>query len=221
VKCLQTQVEIVLLEKGSFMEKIDFKKKYKPLYSPSESEVSIIDVPELHYLMVDGKGDPNTSEDFQDAVEALFTLSYALKFKIKKGDLGIDYGVMPLEGLWWHHEMTQFSVDNKEDWHWTLMIMQPEYVTKRILSDVIIQVKMKKDPVALTKVNFEPLFEGKVAQIMHIGPFSDEGPTVAKLHDHIHENGFSLHGKHHEIYLSDIKRAAPENWRTVIRQPIK
>ena len=170
--------------------------------------------------MVDREGDPNISKEFQEAIEALFSLSYTLKFLIKKSELAIDYGVMPLEGLWWADDMSKFSIDNKKDWKWTLMIMQPEFVEEKLIAKAKDQLKKKKDLSAQSKVRFETFSEGEAAQIMHIGPFSEEGPTIEKLHNFIRDNGYTLHGKHHEIYLSDIRRAAPEKWKTIIRQPI-
>ncbi len=203
------------------MKKIDFKKELKALYSPSAKKAEIVDVPEMNFLMIDGRGDPNISEDFQKAVEALFTLSYTIKFMIKKGELAIDYGVMPLEGLWWSDEMSEFSIENKEDWRWTIMIMQPEFVDNRMIGEAIEQVRKKKNLSCLDKVRFEAFSEGKVAQIMHIGPFSEEGLTIERLQVFIRNNGYKPHGKHHEIYLSDIRKAAPEKWKTVLRQPIR
>ena len=202
------------------MEKIDYKKELKHLYRPSAKKVETVIVPKMNFLMIDGEGDPNTSQGFQDAVNVLYPLSYTLKFMIKRGEIGIDYGVLPLEGLWWTDDMTSFSVENKDNWKWTLMIMQPELVTEKMVQEAIAQVKDKKNPVSLPLVRFESLEEGKVAQIMHIGPFSEEGPTVEKVHLFINESGSQRIGKHHEIYLSDIRRAAPEKWKTVIRQPM-
>ncbi len=202
------------------MEKIDYKKELKHLYKPSVKKVEIVDVPELNFLMIDGEGDPNASQAFQDATEALFALSYTLKFMVKKGELAIDYGVLPLEGLWWADDMTKFSVENKEDWKWTLMIMQPEFIAPTLIGEAIEQVKKKKNPASLQMVRFESLNEGKSAQTMHLGPFSEEGPTVEKVHSFITEQGSTRVGKHHEIYLSDIRRAAPAKWKTVIRQPM-
>ena len=202
------------------MEKIDYKKELKDLYKPSAKKVDILDVPEMNFIMIDGAGDPNTSQEFQEAVEALFNISYTLKFMVKKGVLGIDYGVLPLEGLWWTDDMSQFNIENKDNWKWTLMIMQPEYATRELFHEAVEQVKRKKNLPALPKVRFEAFSEGKAAQIMHIGPFSEEGPTVEKVHNFIKESGFNLAGKHHEIYLSDIRKAAPEKWKTIIRQPI-
>ena len=139
---------------------------------------------------------------------------------IKKGASGIDYGVLPLEGLWWADDMSQFITGNKETWKWTLMIMQPEFVTTKLFNEAVEQVRKKKNPAALAKVRFESYPEGKAAQIMHLGPFSEEGPTIEKVHRFIEENGFKRTGKHHEIYLSDIRKAAPEKWKTVVRQPM-
>jgi len=202
------------------MQKIDLKKQLKHLYNPPPKKVEIVDVPKMNFLMIDGKGDPNTSLEFQDAVEALFGLSYTLKFMIKKGDLAIDYAVMPLEGLWWVDDMSKFSINDKSDWQWTLMIMQPEFITQQLLNKGMDEVKRKKNPIALSKARFESFEEGKSAQIIHIGPFSEEGPTVEKVHQFIEANGFKRRGKHHEIYLSDIRKGNPANWKTVIRQPI-
>jgi len=202
------------------MEKIDFKKELKHLYKPSAKKVDVVEVPQLNYLMIDGEGDPNTSQSFQDAIDVLYPLSYALKSMIKRAELGIDYSVLPLEGLWWADDMSSFRVENKDSWKWTLMIMQPELVTNEMVQEAIEQVRVKKNPVSLPLVRFESFEEGKVAQIMHIGPFSEEGPTVEKVHSFIEESRSQRRGKHHEIYLSDIRRAAPEKWKTIIRQPM-
>ena len=202
------------------MEKIDYKKELKHLYKSSDKNVEVVEVPQMSFLLIDGEGDPNTSQSFQDAIDVLYPLSYTLKFIIKRGEIGIDYGVLPLEGLWWADDMSSFSVKNKENWKWTLMIMQPELVKKEMVVKAIEEVRKKKNPVALPLVRFESFAEGKAAQIMHIGPFSEEGPTVEKLHALIGDSGSQRIGKHHEIYLSDIRRAAPEKWKTIIRQPM-
>lgn len=202
------------------MPKIDYKKELKHLYNPSVKQISIVDVPAMNCLMIDGEGDPNTAPAFPEAVAALFTVSYTLKFMIKKSKGGIDYGVMPLEGLWWADDMSNFS-ENKDKWKWTLMIAQPEPVTSTLVDEATMQAAKKKSLPALPKLRFETFSEGKAAQIMHIGPFSEEGPTIMKVHAFIKENGFKLRGKHHEIYLSDIRKAAPEKWKTIIRQPLE
>ena len=201
------------------MEKIDYKKELKHLYRSSAKKVEVVEVPKMNFLMIDGDGGPN-HPTFQNAIEVLFPLSYTLKFMIKKSDIGIDYGVLPLEGLWWADDMSSFIKDKKDDWKWTLMIMQPEFVKKEMVVKAIEEVRKKKNPVALPLVRFESFAEGKVAQKMHIGPFSEEGPTVEKLHALIGDSGSQRIGKHHEIYLSDIRRAAPEKWKTIIRQPM-
>lgn len=202
------------------MKKIDLKKDLKHLYLPRAKEVSQVEVPDMNFLMIDGEGDPNTSQTFAEAVECLFSVSYTIKFMIKKGPMAIDYGVMPLEGLWWADDMSRFSVDDKSSWQWTLMMMQPEFLTTEIIDTAMEQVKNKKNPVALPLLRFESFTEGKCAQIMHIGPFSEEGPTVDKVHQFIDAQSERV-GKHHEIYLSDIRRADPTKWKTVIRQPMK
>ena len=201
------------------MKKIDFKKELKHLYQPSAKEVVLVEVPAMNFLMIDGQGDPNTSRSYQEAVEALFSVAYAIKFKVKK-TLAIDYGVPPLEGLWWADDMAKFSVDDKSAWKWTMMIMQPEFVNAAMVRETIAEVKKKKDLPALALLRFAPFNEGKCAQILHIGPFSAEGPTIARVHAFISSVG-KLSGKHHEIYLSDIRKADPAKWKTVIRQPLR
>ncbi len=201
------------------MEKIDYKKELKHLYRPSVKKVETVIVPKMNFLMIDGEGEPG-SQTFQDAIAVLYPLSYTLKFMIKKGEIGVDYGVLPLEGLWWADDMSSLKKNIRDVWKWRLMIMQPEFVTKKMVREAIEQVKAKKDPASLPLVRFESFEEGKTAQIMHIGPFSEEGPTVDKVHFFIEESGSQRRGKHHEIYLSDIRRAAPEKWKTIIRQPM-
>lgn len=201
--------------------KIDFKKELKHLYKPSEKEVVVVDVPPMNFLMIDGVGNPNTSQEYKQAVEALYVVSYALKFMIKKGETAIDYGVMPLEGLWWVDDMTKFSMENKDVWKWTSLIMQPKYVTVDLFKQAVEQVKKKKNPPAISKLRFESFSEGLSVQIMHIGPFSAEGQTIEKIHIFAKENNYELRGKHHEIYLNDPRKIAPEKMKTIIRQPIQ
>lgn len=203
------------------MEKIDYKKELKHLYKASPKQSEIVDVPAMNFLMIDGKGDPNTSQEFKDAIEAIFSVSYTLKFMIKKSDLAVDYGVLPLEGLWWVDDMSKFSIERKNEWLWTVMIMQPEYVNESLVFEAIEKTRTKKDLSAISNLRFESFHEGKSAQIMHIGPFSEEGPTIKKLHDFIHENNSKLRGKHHEIYLSDVRKGDPKKWKTIIRQPME
>jgi len=200
--------------------KIDLRKEYKQLYSPPVKEVVLVEVPDMAFLMVDGSGDPNTSQEYQNALSALYNVSYTLKFLIKK-EMTIDYPVMALEGLWWTDNMLEFSSDNKDIWQWTSMIMQPACVTAELVSRVCEELKQKKDLPALSKLHFEHFYEGLSAQIMHIGPYAAEKPTIEKLHAYIKEHGYEFNGKHHEIYMSDPRRAAPEKLKTVVRQPVK
>jgi hypothetical protein len=200
------------------MDKIDLKKELKHLYNPSPKEVTAVDVPAMNFLMIEGEGEP-ASAQYMSAIEALFGVSYALKFMVKKGK-GVDYAVMPLEGLWWVDDMAKFSVEHKDEWKWTSMIMQPKYVTADDFKLAIEQVK-KKNLAALSKLRFESFHEGTAAQITHIGPYSAEGPNVAKIHAFILSSGHVLSGKHHEIYLNNPNNTTPEKLKTILRQPMK
>ena len=197
----------------------DYKKLLKHLYRATAQKIDVVQVPEMHFLMVDGAGNPNNSPSFAAAVEALFSLSYSLKFMVKK-EREIDYGVLPLEALWWSDDPTAFSTGNKDAWLWTVMVMQPELVTASLVDAALLEVRKKKQLPALPLLRFEAFTEGTSAQTLHIGPFSDEGPTIERVHQFIADTGDHLVGKHHEIYLSDIRRAAPEKWQTIIRQPM-
>ena len=202
------------------MVKIDLKKELKALYQASPKEVVQVQVPEFNYLMVDGQGDPNVALQYAQAVEALFAVSYAAKFMVRKGPQAVDYAVMPLEGLWWADDMAAFDGQDKARWRWTMMIMQPQWVNAELMQGVLAEVGTKKDLPALERLRLETFAEGSCAQILHVGPFSDEGPTVRRLHDYVDAHG-SRTGKHHEIYLSDVRRAAPAKWKTIIRQPMR
>ena len=201
------------------MKKINLKKELKSLYNPPE-EIVLVNVPGMNFLMIDGAGNPNTAQEYKDAIEALYAVSYTLKFMVKKAN-DIDYVVMPLEGLWWTDEMDKFSMENKDIWKWTAMIMQPEYVTEELFNKAVEQVQVKKSLPSLSKIKFKSFNEGLSVQLMYIGPYSAEGPTVEKLHNFIKENGYELRGKDHEVYLSDPRKSAPEKLKTVIRQPVK
>lgn len=203
------------------MSKVDFKKELKELYAPPKKFV-VVDVPDMQFLMVDGHGDPNIAQEYQDAVETLYAVAYKMKF-ISKKTWAKDYVIPPLEGLWWADDMDSFSAArDKSQWDWTMMIMTPDWITKEIFEGAIEQVRKGKNPAALNKVRLERYHEGASAQIMHIGSYDDEGPTLAKMHaEFIPENGYTMTGKHHEIYLSDPRRIAPEKLKTVLRQPVK
>ena len=201
------------------MAKIDLKKDLKHLYTASPKEVSLVNAPRLHFLMLDGQGDPNNAPRFQEATETLFSVSYTLKFMVKKAQ-GLDYGVMPLEGLWWADDPNAFTSGDKDRWLWTLMIMQPEFITSELMDSAIAEVRKKKNLPLLDGLRFSAWCEGEAAQVLHVGPFSEEHATIARLHAFIKEKGYHLCGKHHEIYLSDPRRTAPEKLKTILRQPI-
>ena len=188
------------------------------LFAPSAKAVVEVDVPALRFLMVDGQGDPYTTPGYAEAVEALFSVSYAAKFMVKRA-VGIDYAVMPLEGLWWADDHAAFAANDRTRWRWTMIILQPDFVEDAVLESAIAQVREKKRLPAVRRLRLESLAEGRCAQVLHVGPFSEEGPTIERLHAFIGERG-QLAGKHHEIYLSDVRRANPARWRTIIRQPM-
>lgn len=201
------------------MNKIDFKKELKELYNPSSRDFTIVDVPKMNYLMIDGQGNPNTSPDYADVVEALYSVAYTLKFSSKK--LGKDYSVMPLEGLWTADELDAFTTRAKDTWKWTMMIMQPNWITDDMVKSAIETVRKKKNPRALDRIRFEAYEEGTSVQIMHVGSYDDEAPTLHKLHTkYMPEHGFTFGKPHHEIYLGDPRRTAPAKLRTILRQPV-
>lgn len=202
------------------MEKIDLKKDLKHLYQASAKEVVQLEVPNFQFLMLDGQGDPNTSADYAHAVEALFSVSYTVKFMLKKGPQQLDYAVMPLEGLWWADDMSTFVTGDKAKWQWTMMIMQPSFVAPETIQAAIAEVRRKKQLPGLDKLRLENFSEGLCAQVLHVGPFAEEGPTIERLHQFMDKRSGRT-GKHHEIYLSDIRRADPKKWKTIIRHPLK
>jgi hypothetical protein len=199
--------------------RLDLRRELKQLYQPSAKAVAEVKVPAFTFLMIDGKGDPNSSKSYAEAVEALFAVSYAAKFMVKKGPLQQDYAVMPLEGLWWAKDMGAFRNGDRAQWQWTLMIMQPRFVTQATLRRAMAETAAKKQLPGIGRLRIERFAEGRCAQILHIGPFTAEGPAIERVHAYIDAHG-RLRGKHHEIYLTDIRRAAPSRWKTVIRQPM-
>jgi len=203
------------------MEKVDFKKELDYLYKPSSKDFTIVAVPPLKYLMIDGEGDPNTSPEYAAAVEALYSVSYALKF-MSKNDLGQDYVVPPLEGLWWADDMADFAKRRKESWKWTALIMVPNWITKALVKKALKSVEEKKENAKLADIRHETLKEGKSVQILHIGPYDKEGPMLHRMHyEFMPANNLTFNGKHHEIYMSDPRKVTPEKLRTVVRQPVK
>ena len=202
------------------MAKVDMKKEFKQLYQASAKNVVQVEVPTLNYVMVDGEGDPNSSPAYAQAVEALFSVAYTAKFMIKRGPQALDYAVMPLEGLWWADDMSAFIANDRSKWKWTMMIMQPPLVTSESLATAIEEVRKKKSLQAIDRLRISAFTEGLCAQVLHVGPFTEEGPTIERLHAFIDARTGKA-GKHHEIYLTDIRRAEPRKWKTIIRQPMQ
>lgn len=200
------------------MASIDLKKLRGDYTAKKIPE--IVEIPARQFLTIDGAGDPNTAEEYRHAIEALYPLAYALRAALKQAS-GVAYVVMPLEGLWWAEDMRDFTTADKSNWLWTAMIGLPEAVTAAMVQETLPTVTDKKKLVAGDRVRVEEFSEGSAAQILHIGPYATEGPTIARLHQLIADNGYTLSGKHHEIYLSDPRKADPTKLRTIIRQPFR
>ena len=201
------------------MEKVDLRKELKKLYTAARKP-EIIDVPPGKFLSIVGRGEPG-GDVYCAGLEALYALSYTLKFHCKKQ--GKDFAVMGLEGLWWWDDPTAFDLQHappRSEWNFKSMIRQPDFVTQKMLDDIRPGVREKKGP-AVDQVVLETFHEGLSAQVMHIGPYSEEGPTVKTLHDFIHGNGYRMRGRHHEIYLGDPRRTDPAKLKTILRQPVE
>ena len=197
---------------------IDFKARFGWLYFPSAKTVAAVNVPAMHFAMVNGTGDPNGSVEYAQALDALFGVSYTAKFSLQRGGVA-RYKVAPSEGLWWTDGGQDLLHAPKATWRWTAMIMQPGVVTPARFRDAVSQLRERKDPPPLSRVRFERFQEGRAAQILYIGPYAKEGPTIGRLHQFIEDQGGRRTGKHHEIYLSDPRRTPPQRLKTVIRQP--
>lgn len=201
-------------------DKVDLKRSLDA-YRAKRGEFRVLDVPDQQYLMVDGHGDPNTSPAYAGALNALYPIAYGLKFASKR-ELGRDYVVMPLEGLWWSDDMDAFAVArDKSRWHWTMMILTPDWIDARMFAAVVDRTPASGRPIRLDDVRLAPLSEGRCVQTLHVGPFDAEAEVLARMHrQFIPDNGLRMTGKHHEIYLSDPRRTAPERLRTILRQPV-
>jgi hypothetical protein len=200
--------------------KVDLKKELKQLYAAPMDEFTLVTVPPLGYLMVDGHGNPNTSPDYVAAIEVLYAVAYALKF-FSKVELERDYVVPPLEGLWWADDFDAFRSGKKDDWDWSMMILVPDWLTAAHVSSVVEKVAAKKPDLRVDTIRFESLNEGLSVQTMHIGSYDNEGPTLIRLHDEfLPAQGLRESGKHHEIYLSDPRRTESSQLKTILRQPV-
>ena len=200
------------------MDRIDFKKDFKELYGTGQTP-ALVNVPRFKFLMIDGKGAP-ASKIFQDAVQVLYGITFTIKFDLKKEGVIPEYSVPPLEGLWWMANGKPFDLEAKAQWRWTLMIAQPAHIKDINVIRAIKTLRSKKQNPAIEHVRFSAFEEGRCAQILHIGPYAEEAPTIALLHEFARQHHYKLHGKHHEIYLGDPRRAKPEKLRTILRHPV-
>ena len=201
------------------MPTVDLRRELSALYSAKRAP-ALVDVPDLPFLMIDGQGDPNTAPAYAEAVQALYSVAYSIRFSLKRAAEPVDAPVMPLEGLWWTPDMAAFTTEDKSRWNWTMMIVVPEQVTAHVVDDARAAAGRKHASAAIGRVRLERFAEGRCAQVLHVGPYSAEGPTVAALHAFIAANGWTLTGRHHEIYLGDPRRSAPDRLRTIVRQPV-
>jgi hypothetical protein len=201
-------------------DKIDFRRTLDA-YRAQRGRFRIVDVPDMRYLMADGHGDPNTSPAFTETIEALYPVAYKLKFASKR-ELGRDYVVPPLEGLWWAEDMDSFTTArDKSRWSWTLMLMVPDWIDPAMVTTAVEQARAKHQPARLDEVRLQNLAEGRCVQTLHVGSFDDEADVLARLHhEFIPGEGLRMAGTHHEIYLSDFRRVAPDKRRTILRQPV-
>ncbi len=201
------------------MDNYDIKKAFPTLYAPKPGDFHVVEVPELSFLMTDGHGDPNVSPAYAEAVEALFSLSYAVR-AVAKSELGRVHTVGPLEGLWSAEDPRAFVAGDKSAWDWTMMISQPAWITPEII-DTATKKTQHKDLPALDRVRFAPYIEGRSVQVLHIGSYDSEASVLARLHDeYLPAHGLTFNGKHHELYLSDARRTEPAKLRTILRQPV-
>ena len=201
------------------MEKYDVKKAHKALYAPSSTGFSLVTVPSLQYITVDGHGDPNTAPAYAAAIEALFSVAYTLKFESKV--LGKDFVVAPLEALWSADDLSTFVSRNKDAWQWTAMINQPDWISDEMVAVAVKKVAGKKPNPSLDLLRMITLDEGECVQILHVGSYDDEAPTLELLHEsYMPEHQLRFNGRHHEIYLSDARRTEPSKLKTVLRQPV-
>lgn len=198
---------------------VDLRRELRELYSATRSP-ALVDVPDLPFLMIDGHGDPNSTPAYAEAVAALYSVAYTVRFALKRGSAAVDAPVMPLEGLWWTADMATFSTEDKSDWDWTMMIVLPGQATAEVVEEARTRTAEKKPLDTISRIRLERFTEGLSAQILHVGPYSAEGPTVEALHAFIAQQGYLLSGKHHEIYLGDPRRTSPGKLRTIVRQPV-
>jgi hypothetical protein len=206
------------------VKRVDLRKELKWLFAPSARKVELVDVPAFLFAMVDGviepgKG-PSTSTAFQEALQALYGISYTLKFASKlRSKNPIDYPVMAPEALWWTGKGL-FAFDPQRPWRWTAMILQPDHITRAMFEAGLQQLQEKRPGPALRKLRLERFKEGLCIQAMHVGPYAEEPRTIERMHAFAEEKGLVLRGKHHEIYLGDPRRSKPEKLRTILRLPV-
>lgn len=205
------------------MKRIDYRKKYRAYYSPPSDTVQETTIPRMQFVMIDGKGATESPEgltEFQNAIQALYGITYTLKMGRKKSGIGPDYTVGPLEGMWWMSKGNEFDASRPSDWRWTLMIFQPDFITQDDFQSALDKLKKKKPNLTLDSLRLDTFEEDRVIQLMHIGQYDQEAADIKKLTDYAKEKGYGFRGKHHEIYLGDPRRTNPEKLKTVLRYAV-
>jgi hypothetical protein len=202
------------------MHNFDVKRERRMYYTAKRDTFEVLDVPEMTFLMADGKGNPNTADGYRTAVEALYSTSYAVR-AIAKEELDRQHTVGPLEGLWWADDLRVFESRDGDEWNWSMMIVQPDWITRDVVDAALERVRNRKDLEALDRLRFDTFAEGMCVQVLHVGPYDEEAPTIKRMHEeYIPAHKLALRGRHHEIYLGDPRRAAPSKLRTILRQPV-
>jgi len=208
------------------MKKLDLKKDLKYLYNPPANKIQVVDVPEFQFAMIEGEIEtghgPGDSPGFEAAMEALYGISYTLKFASKqRQEDPVDYPVMALEGLWWVDDFSRFDIQQPEGWKYLVMILQPEHIDQGMFQDALAQLRKKRgDKPAFNQLRLDRFHEGLCIQALHIGPYATEMETIERMDQNAEVQGFQMHGRHHEIYMGDPRRAAPEKLKTILRHPV-
>ncbi|WP_455383477.1 GyrI-like domain-containing protein [Salinispira pacifica] len=200
------------------MTKIDLKKSLSPCYRAA-AKVALVEVPPITFITVQGSGDPNSSQDFIDAMAVLYGLAYTLKFSCKAD--GRDFTVMPLEGQWWSADDAHFAEASRDEWNWKMMIAVPDFIDGELFERACTTLERKKNPAGLSKAALETITDGLSAQFLYVGPYSGEAPFIAEMHRWVQEQGYRLRSRHREIYLGNPQRVAPEKLKTIIRHPVE
>ncbi len=209
------------MERPDIGRRKDLKEELAHLYAPDADAITLVEVPELSFILIDGSGEPGQSKDFRSAIKTLRYVSFALIFNLRERRPDLSYAVMPLETLFAGTPAGALSIGEPDGWQWRSMVAMPDVVTIEFVKETLIEVEQAKKAKDVDKVRFERVAEGHAVQLLHEGPFTDEGHSIRRLHDYIAQHGLTVSGAHHEIYLTDPERVLPHRRRTILRQPVR